>query len=426
MNKPNLLFGTVGWNIAETTRMIEVAKAARTHFEPHFASYGGSFEHLITEAGFPLHHLAPEETPEKIDYLWRVDRMETIGQPFTVEELRTRVANELALIDQLQPAAVAMGSVLTMPISARVARVPLVNIVPLAMTRPYLQAGLPLSPDLPRLPLLYRVANWLTMNVPLLTRNFSIVAHEHGLPAFRSLLDVWEGDHNLVAEIPLLSGVPVLPPNWHYVGPIFAHLAGDVPPAVQALAQARDKPLVYFAMGSSGNRDIVRTVVSSFAGLPVNVVAPIQSHLDEDTVVPENVLVTGWLPAPQVNAMADIAVIHGGQGTVQTACASGTPFVGIGMQPEQAINIEGVVRFGSARRISKSKVTIERVQNEVLALLQDGEARRKAHELKEVFAQWDGAQAAADFLIAEVGNPQHPANIPLTPYTARRAVRQPA
>jgi hypothetical protein len=47
----------------------------------------------------------------------------------------------------------------------------------------------------------------------------------------------------------------------------------------------------------------------------------------------KNVLVYDWLPAPKVNPLADIAVIHGGQGTVQTACAAGTPSIGIGLQP---------------------------------------------------------------------------------------------
>ena len=36
MTKPILLFAPETFNIAETTRMIEVAKAAQSHFAPHF------------------------------------------------------------------------------------------------------------------------------------------------------------------------------------------------------------------------------------------------------------------------------------------------------------------------------------------------------------------------------------------------------
>lgn len=64
----NILFGVVGWNIAETTRMIEVAKRFQSEYICHFFSYGGQFEHLITEAVFMLHRLTPHEDPKKIEH----------------------------------------------------------------------------------------------------------------------------------------------------------------------------------------------------------------------------------------------------------------------------------------------------------------------------------------------------------------------
>jgi MGT family glycosyltransferase len=418
MTKPNILFGTVGWNIAETTRMIEIAKASQAHFTPHFASYGGQFEHLITEAGFDLHPLTPTETPEKIDYLWRVDRLETFGHPYTVDELRQRVRSELTLMETLAPHAIVMGSVLTMPISARVAKIPLVNVVPLAMTRPYLQAGLPIAPDLPKP--IARIMNWVGLHVPLMTQNFSKVAREHGLPRFRNLVSVWEGDFNLATEIPMLAGIDTLPDNWRFIGPIFAHLDSAVPANVQSLADDKSKPFIYFAMGSSANRDVILQVAQGFASIDAHIVAPIRAHVaGAEAQLPANIHVTDWLPAPEVNAMADIAVIHGGQGTVQTACASGTPFLGIGMQPEQSINIDVVVRYGSAHRLSRSKATPERVNQAIRALLNDDNAHQKAKALQTEFARWQGAQNAADFLLEHFSQRMQPEAIPYTPYTAQ-------
>jgi hypothetical protein len=77
--KPHLLFAAVTWNLAETTRMIEIAKACDHHFTPHFCGYGGPYAHLIDEAGLPFHLLQPVLSQEKIDYLWRVDRAEEDG-----------------------------------------------------------------------------------------------------------------------------------------------------------------------------------------------------------------------------------------------------------------------------------------------------------------------------------------------------------
>ncbi len=46
--------------------------------------------------------------------------------------------------------------------------------------------------------------------------------------------------------------------------------------------------------------------------------------------------------------MLDAAVLHGGQGTVQTACATGVPFVGMGLQPEQTWHVKLCERRGNA------------------------------------------------------------------------------
>ena len=62
-----LLFAPVTWNIAETSRMVEIAKVCRDQhaFECHFMGYGGDFVRLITEAGFAYHPQQPQLTPQR-------------------------------------------------------------------------------------------------------------------------------------------------------------------------------------------------------------------------------------------------------------------------------------------------------------------------------------------------------------------------
>jgi UDP:flavonoid glycosyltransferase YjiC (YdhE family) len=416
--RPKLLFAAATFNLAETTRMIEVARACVDHFRSEFMGYGGEFVSLIEAAGFPFHLLQPELTAEKIEYLWKVDRLETYGQPFSEAELQQRVRSELDLYDRLSPNAIVMGSVLSASISARVARIPLVNIVPFPLTRPYLKAGLTVFPDLPQVPVVRWIpGRWINtlinrflLYVPLMMGNFSKVARSYGFGSFPSFIGVWEGDYNLVTDLPMLTGVPNLPANWAYVGPIFAHLQEPIPEEVLALAEKRDRALVYFAMGSSGNSEVVKTVLESFAGLPVQVIAPVKAHLEKiEAHVPDNVLVTDWLPAHRVNPLVDLAVIHGGQGTVQTALSSGTPFLGVGMQPEQDINIEFAVRWGSAIRIPKKRVTTQAVREAILKLLGDEHARQRARELQAEYERWNGPALAADILQENFNTPAPPA-----------------
>lgn len=75
MPKKVLLFAPCAFNLAETSRMVEIAKGVRQHpqasqvFDIHFISDGGDFENLIEKHGFSLTRLEPRLTPEKIELI---------------------------------------------------------------------------------------------------------------------------------------------------------------------------------------------------------------------------------------------------------------------------------------------------------------------------------------------------------------------
>ena len=153
----------------------------------------------------------------------------------------------------------------------------------------------------------------------LLLNSVNRTARHFGVPGYDSIFDYWRGDITLVAEPPGFSGV-TLPPDHFFIGPLIPQDEFPLPEAIANLP--RDKPLVYFSMGSSGARQIVARIVESFEGKPYRVIAPVKFQLDQlpNVRVPSNVFVTDWVPALQVNKMAAIAVIHGGMGTGLRRC----------------------------------------------------------------------------------------------------------
>jgi hypothetical protein len=84
MARKVLVFAPCAFNLAETTRMVEIAKGVANHpeasatFDIHFISDGGDFEHLIEKHGFILTRLEPRLTPEQIQHIAKVDRGEKI------------------------------------------------------------------------------------------------------------------------------------------------------------------------------------------------------------------------------------------------------------------------------------------------------------------------------------------------------------
>jgi hypothetical protein len=104
MSRKVLLFAPCPFNLAETSRMVEIAKGVRYHpmasqvFDVHFISDGGEFEQLIERHGFPLTRLEPRLTPEKIKHIAKVDRGETFVRAFTDAEMTERVESEVACV----------------------------------------------------------------------------------------------------------------------------------------------------------------------------------------------------------------------------------------------------------------------------------------------------------------------------------------
>lgn len=105
-----------------------------------------------------------------------------------------------------------------------------------------------------------------------------------------------------------------------------------------------------------------------------------------------------FLPAHSLAGIVDASVIHGGEGTVQTACASGAPFAGVGLQAEQRFNMDECVRHGNALRFTPRDIRRGRLPEVVTKLLTDTDMHQAAQELQPA-AQPVGSANAANAII---------------------------
>lgn len=408
-----LLFAPAAFNLAETTRMIEIAKGVVAHdaasktFEIQFISDGGDFERLIENEGFALHRMEPRLTAEKIEHIARVDRGEQFAPAFSRREMIQRIENEVAYLKSIGPSAVLTGSYLTIPVTCRILGIPLVWVIQSTWMEPFFGTGAGMT-DTVRPRLLKRVADLLILTFINFWIRYGFLnpvnkaAKHFGVKGYKSIFDFWHGDITLVAEPAEFSGM-TLPPGYFYIGPLIARQNFPIPEVVKNIS--RDKPLIYFAMGSSGTPEIVAKILESFEGKPYRVIAPIKFLLDriKGAKIPANVIVTEWLPALDVNKMADLSLIHGGIGTVMTAAYAGKPVVGVGMQMEQVANLACLVRKGFAIRVAKSKDPSRKVHEAIGLLLRDEGAKGRAIEFAKVVERWDGPRTAADLLSQRFG-----------------------
>lgn len=409
-----IVFAVAGYNLAETGRHIEIARACRDLYNIIFISYGGNFEGLIEEEKFTLKKMAPRLTEKQLQHVRKAlsgETLNTVGY-FKAKEMAPRVENEIKFFEEIEPACVLTGWCQSVLISARAAGVPFINVLHSTSVTEYYQAGLQTIPDRRDYPFLRRffseqqLNKWtsnLVLKLKLPAKPFNILAKKYGLKEFKNFIEVLEGDYTLLADIPEWVGFSEIRPSLHYIGPLPFRLNREIPGAINEMP--KDKPIVYFAMGSSGKPGLIADILEGFRNKPYRVIAPVESHLkDVDLVIPSNVLVTGFLPAHKVNPLADISVIHGGQNTVMNACLSGTPIVGVGMHPEQQANLDACVRKGFAIRLCKKRVTASAVLDAIDKLLHDAKAKEEVLKFKHELMKWDGPANAVKFLRETFGN----------------------
>jgi UDP:flavonoid glycosyltransferase YjiC (YdhE family) len=408
-----LIFAVAGYNLAETGRHIEIARACRDSFNLVFLSYGGNFENLIEDEGFKLERMQPRLTEKQLDHVRKAlsgETLNTVGY-FRAKEMQPRIENEIELFKKIKPACVLTGWCQSVLVSARAAGVPFVNVLHSTSVTEYYQAGLQTLPDRRDFPFLYwlfskdQINRWVSnmvLKLKLPAKPFNTLAKKYGLKKFNNFIELLEGDYTLLADIPEWVGFSKIRPTLHYIGPLPFRLNSEIPKEISDMP--KDKPVIYFAMGSSGKPGLIADIIKGFKDKPYRVIAPVQAHIKEmDVEIPSNVIVTGFLPAHKVNPLADISVIHGGQNTVMNACLSGTPIVGVGMHPEQQANLDACVRKGFAIRLSKRTITASAVLEAIDKLLHDTKAKEEVQKFRQELMKWDGPANAAKFLNEKFG-----------------------
>lgn len=418
-----VLFAPETFNLGETSRAVEVAREVKAlGHEVAFMGYSARFADFVRDAGFDLTLLEPRLSEAQADQLIAVDQGRGIRHPFTADLIRSRVASELALFDAWRPDCAVIGTTLSLFISARVASLPLVYVRPYAMSRGHLtqMTTFPVTQGQGRLGrTANRVAGRLIAAAAPRIRwkpaAFRKVAEEYGVGLPAATLDALDANLSLIASRPPRPGVRatasaegrgaafdgggVTAAAEKFVGPIFARAEGDLDEGITALADS-GRPVVYVGLGSSAGRRLALDILHGIEALEVDVITSAGRYLgaEDRASLGDNVHVYDFLPAHRLAGITDASVIHGGEGTVQTACASGVPFAGIGLQSEQRINLDECVASGNAIRFTARDLRRGRLPEIVVQLVTDPQMRRAAASLP----QTNGALLAAQEIVSWV------------------------
>ena len=298
------------------------------------------------------------------------------GTPiFDFPTLDRYVVDELALYERVQPQCVVSDFRISLAISARVAKIPYVNVTnaywnPLAIIRrivPEFEWVQKVGVGVAQIGFnAFQRVGYFQHAIPV-----NRIRRKHGLESigidFRAAL--MDGDITCFSDFPEVIPTAALPPTQSFIGPLLWS-PPVTPPAwwPELLDRPGKPPLVYVSLGSSGPAGMLQTVLDGLARLPVEVVASAAGK-SEALNIPPNARVADMLPGDQACAAADVVVCNGGSPGTYQAMVLGKPVIGIAANMDQFLNMAAVEDAGCGRLLRARSVTAEDIRRVAAEML---------------------------------------------------------
>lgn len=337
---------------------------------------GGDFRWVVEQAEINLANMRAIGTRAYLNAV-------TKGRPvFPLDVLQSYVLEDLRLIGKYQPDVVIGDMRLSLALSARVAGVRF-----LAIANAYWSPLAPTHFEVPvhRLTrgLGYHLVKWA---FPLA---WPIISAIHALPMYRLCkrygvpplgLDLrrvfTEGDTTLFADVP--SMVPTtdcsIPGRYEYIGPVVWSADGALPAELDEEDDLR--PLVYVALGSSGDSSLLGAIVEAL--LVLNCRVAVSTGREGMSSFPKGVVAAKFFPGEKLAARARVVVCNGGSPSTHQALLAGTPVLGVPENLDQILNMQFVVASGAGLALRADRLSPACLASLVGRLLTDDSFRQAA------------------------------------------------
>jgi UDP:flavonoid glycosyltransferase YjiC (YdhE family) len=223
---------------------------------------------------------------------------------------------------------------------------------------------------------------------------------EHGLPPDPTF--AMPGRHLVISPIPPSFRDPAfpLPPNAISIRPgAIAHAHRSTTP-----------PTVYFTLGTVFNLesgDLFDRVLAGLRELPIQLIVTVGRELDPERfgAQPATVRIERFIPQDELLPMCDVAVNHGGSGSVLGALAHGVPMVVLPIGADQSLNAGRCQALGVGIAIDAEGARPESVAAAVSTLLREPSYPIAAGRIRDEFAALPGPEAVVPLLEELVGQP---------------------
>lgn len=401
--------------LSETSRMVAIYRKLHEISVPaKMATHGGTYEFLLKDEKIPYEKIEPAISQDDCHHYLKVVSKPWINL-YSKSTLLKFVRSEIEFFKVNNARAVITGFQLSTALSARSVSIPLIVTHLGSLVPPVLEKGMfacsecfdNLFTQLIPKEKINRIFTKFFQSMPFQKRVFHKVADDLSIEPVRGFFDLMMGDLTIVTDVPEILCIteeemeawkPINTKYYRpssrlkYAGAIFARLFGDIPGNVRSFFET-DKFKIYVAMASGKKKDLQR-VYDTLSTMDVRAVfcSLVYPETFQST---ENILVVDFLPSHLVMPLCDLAIIHGGQGSVQTAIASGIPLIGFPIQPEQNFNLKQVERHGAGLCLSIRSLYKGHLRESINQILENNRFKKSMEQLQIWQARQDGALEVA-------------------------------
>ena len=184
-----------------------------------------------------------------------------------------------------------------------------------------------------------------------------------------------------------------MPDHIKFVGPVQPRSSSAFQPPYWWRELDGSRPVVLVTQGTVANTDLNELIGPTLTGLSTENLTVIAATGKPDgeiaTPVPDNAIVTPFIPFLEVLPKVDVFVTNGGYGAVNQALGMGVPLVVAGETEDKAFVAARVAWTGAGINLETSRPTPEQIRDAVLKVMQHETYRVKARTLQTNFAQYN-------------------------------------
>lgn len=391
------------FDIGETYTLVKIAKRYQEiGGKVIIFSHGGNYEYLAKEQGFKITRIKPIASGPEITKYFMKQSDEDIIKLIRNQSVVYQNSGIKALVQT--------SSYIDCLLLPFIAKVPLISIISGCLAPPYNFTYYATYPDnfenfftqlVPKF-VKNRINNWYILNYKgPITKKFNRIAKKINIKTrYRCFQELILGDYTLLCDDMEFLGVKPTNkfPAKNYIGPILSDnlFKQNLKKENNRIEKHLKKPgkSILLTMGSSPiMKDTFVEILKILNQTNYVVIATCSDILKENELplFNDNILLKKFIPnIAKLNEKVDLAIIHGGRGTVYTAAYSGKPIIGIPLNGEQQYNLENLVRHGMALGLSKKFFTKNKLLN----------------SLKEIFDNYDKYLKNAQTIASKLPKPE--------------------